>query len=236
MFNYFYDVLPHDIQEVIWKMIWLRQMKDLHHSHMTGTIWEACGAQAEEMTKPSQFTVYPQSDVTVWRQRYNDIAKRLYCFRKIKEYNSPNNTWGGPGFYANNGMIYRGRPYVNALKPRELHHLQLFVRHHLQEGRAQLGIPRSACFHSGKTIIHRHMFPHVEPYIELSDGINANKNLLKNGHHLTVKELKEFVRQKELKGFSNMKKSDLVSYYYTESKTRKIGEICGRPEGGHPFK
>ena len=70
----------------------------------------------------------------------------------------------------------------------------------------------------------------MDPYIEASDCPYCNDQhtgikLTLLHPALTIDEIKTALKYRGLNGYSNMSKSELISYYYTESKTRNIGQV-----------
>ena len=232
MLNYFYDVLPTEIQDYIWVLTHRARVKDMHDDLNT-EYWLALRDSADNAKKleveelnrinPTNWGVFYS-----WGPQHNVIARRLHDIRRIKELHSRKQY--DPDLYLS-GFNYTGSDYSHRGTPYE-HYLSTFGKQYIE-----------SLTKDGRTVTYSmlkqsYWYPNIEPYIKniaafhpLTMDFNPTwRNCVyqESGNvckYMTKKDLQANLIRAGFKGFSKMNKTQLIDYYYTESKTRKLGEI-----------
>ena len=234
MLNYFYDVLPPEIQEYIWVLTQKSRIKDMHDDLNT-EYWLALrnsADNAEKLEAEEAIRINPTNPglFYYWHPQNNVIARRLHDIRRIKELHSkkPDDS----DLYLT-GFNYYGSHYYHNKKFYE-YYMYPCAKPYIE-----------SLTKDGRTITYSMMkdsywYPNIGPYIK---NIEVFHRWTRNNHfwwrkcvyqerpfrdackEMNKKEIQDYLKRAGLKGFSKMNKTQLIHYYYTESKTRKLGRI-----------
>jgi hypothetical protein len=246
MLNYFYNVLPREIQDYIWELIHQSRVKDMH-DNLENWAWTALRNSADnaeqlEIEEANRMDPAYSNQLYYWHPQNNIIAHRLHDIRRIKELNGSNTV--DSKWYLS-GFNYTGSHY---------NHYQVCFGGHLLRTHSRRYIESMHCIRDGRAITDSmitdsYWYPNITPYIKNTEvfhrwtytidpqvqtrscvyiirayRLKCDREVSK---HMFKKEIKDNLKQigLNLKGISKMNKTKLIDYYYTESKTRKIGEI-----------
>ena len=243
MLNYFYDVLPRELQYYIWKLTHQSRVKDMHDDLENWT-WavlrdSADNAEQLEIEEANRMDPRYSNQLYYWHPQNNIIARRLHDIRRIKELNGSNTV--DSEWYLS-GFNYSGSHY---------NHYQVCYGGHLLRTHSRRYIESLHCIRDGRAITDSmitdsYWYPNITPYIKNTEVfhrwtytidpqlqtrscvyINRAYRELYNpevSKYMIKKEIKDHLKRTGLKGFSKMNKTQMVDYYYTESKTRRLGE------------
>lgn len=244
MLNYFYNVLPPEIQDYIWELTHRSRIKDMHDDLKTD-YWEALRNSADnaEQLEIEEANCMDQSsayELYYWHPQNNIIARRLHDIRRIKELHGSIPV--DSDLYLS-GFNYTGMHY---------NHYQVCFGGHLLRKASRRYIESMHCIRDGRAITDSmitdsYWYPNIAPYIKNTEVFHRwtytidpqvqtrscvyihrtfrSKCDHEVSKHMLKKEIKDNLKQIGLKGISKMNKTQMVDYYYTESKTRRLGEI-----------
>ena len=235
MFNYFYDILPAEIQDYIWVLTQRSRVKDMHDDLNT-EYWlalrnSADNAEKLEIEEANNMNPMNSFDFLYWHPQNNVIARRLHEIRRIKELHSrkPNDSdlyLSGFNYtgshYNHEGIKYAwfmkwyGKQYIKSLTKEGMIITDSMMTH-------TYWYPNIAPYIKNVEVFHRWTLHHNQTYPRTC--VYQTRPFQDVCKYMNKKEIQDSLKRAGLKCISKMNKTQLVDYYYTETKTRRLGRI-----------
>ena len=236
MLNYFYDVLPPEIQDYIWELTQRARVKDLHDDLNT-EYWLALRNSADnakqlEIEEATNMNPMHSFEYYYWHPQNNVIARRLHDIRRIKELHGrpPSKSASKSDLYLS-GFNYTGSHYVHSCT--SMWYMKKYGKQYIES------LTKEGRTITDSMMTHSYWYPNIGPYIKNIEVFHRwtvpetfprscvyqSRPFQDACKYMTKKEIQDYLKRAGLNGFSKMNKTQLIHYYYTESKTRKLGKI-----------